>query len=404
MADAAAMDVSREYRAIGLIGVVHCVSHFYQLALAPLIPFIVLDLGFSYAELGVIITVFYIATAILQTPVGFLVDRIGGRKILVAGLFLNGAALMMAGGTSSFWMLAVYFTLAGVGNSVFHPADYSLLASSVSEQRLGRAFGVHSIGSAIGSASAPVTMVLLASLWDWRVAMISVGLGGMALAVGVLLFGGSLREGNGVEERQAGRESASARGGTNWRFLLSRPMLVFLLYYILTSAANSGIANFGIPAMEVIFGVDRTVASAVLTVFLAAGAVAVLPGGFLADWTKRHDLVLIVAFVVLAACVALVGTGSLPVWAIFGAFIIGGVMRGVVGPTRDILVRQASPKDAVGTAFAFVTTGWMVGNSVTPVLYGMLLDIGAPQAVFYVSAGFTLLAAVSVLFSRERSL
>lgn len=397
------VSVSREHRAIGLIGVVHCISHFYQLALAPLIPFIAPDLGLSYAGLGVIITGFYVATAVLQTPVGFLVDRIGGRKILIFGLFLNGAALMAAGTTSSFWMLAGYFVLAGIGNSVFHPADYSLLASSVSEERLGRAFGVHSIGSAIGSASAPVTMVFLAAIWDWRFAMMSVGIVGMALAVGVALFGGSLRDGA-AAGRQAGRKSAAARGGPNWRFLLSRPMLVFLLYYILTSAANSGIVNFSLVAMGEIYGLSAAVASSILTVFLAAGAFAVLPGGFLADWTKRHDLVLIIAFVVLGGCVALVGAGVLPVWAIFGVLAIGGVMRGVVGPTRDILVRQASPVEAVGTAFAFVTTGWMIGNSVTPVFYGWLVDIGAPEAVFYVSGVFTLLAAATVLIARERSL
>jgi predicted MFS family arabinose efflux permease len=233
--------------------------------------------------------------------------------------------------------------------------------------------------------------------------MIMVGSAGMVLAVGVVLFGGSLREsaaaGNGGD-----KDGKDGAGGPDWRFLLSRPMLLFLLFYVCTSAASSGFVNFSPVAMSQIYGAPLSLTTTALTVFLAAGAFAILPGGFLADWTTRHDLVLVIAFLVLTGCTVLVGAGILPMWSIFGVLIVAGVMRNVVGPARDILVRRAAPAQAIGTAFAFVTTGWMVGNSVTPVLYGWLLDVGSPDAVFYVSAGFTLVAVGTLFFSRQRSL
>lgn len=403
-AEAAALSPAREYRAIGFISVVHSMSHLYQLALPPLFLFIAADLGMGYAELGLLMSVLYVATAVLQTPCGFLVDRIGGRWVLGIGLFLFAASLALFPWAAGFgyWAMAGLMIVAGVGNAVFHPADFSLLASSVRDERMGRAFSVHSVGGHIGTASAPPIMIALASLWDWRTALVAVGLVGIAIALLFPLFADAVRERRGrARGKGAAKDGAE---GPNWRFILSRPMIALFLFFTCTSAASSGIINFGIVALAEVYGIAHALTSTLLTVFLVTGMVAVLPGGFLADWTKRHDLVLVIAYLSLAGSMILLGTGWLHLWIIFAAVAIGGTMRGLVAPSRDILVRQSSPAAAVGTAFAFVSTGFMVGNALTPGLYGWLVDIGSAQAVFFVSAGFTLLGLSTVFINRERSL
>jgi FSR family fosmidomycin resistance protein-like MFS transporter len=401
VASAAAITPAGEYRAIGFISVVHTLSHVYQLALPPLFPFMVTDLSMSYAQLGLLMAVLFVTTAVLQTPCGFLVDRIGGRWVLGIGLVLFAGALALVPWASQYgwWAMAALTALAGVGNAVFHPADFALMSSSVRSERLGRAFSVHSIGGNLGTAAAPPMMIALAAIWDWRTALVAVGLAGVACALLFPLFADAVREGHSTRKRkQAGEEVAS------WRFILSRPMIAFFLFYTCTSAANSGMVNFAIVAVADVYGMSHAVTSTLLTVFLVAGMLAVVPGGFLADWTDKHDRVLVIAYLLLAASTLALGTGFLHLWIMFGVVAIGGVARGIVAPSRDILVRQSAPDGTIGTAFAFVSTGFMVGNAIMPGIYGWFIDIGAPRAVFYVSAALTLLGMCTVFITKERSL
>jgi MFS family permease len=189
----------------------------------------------------------------------------------------------------------------------------------------------------------------------------------------------------------------------SWRFMLSRPMVMFFLFYVFTSASGTGMTNFSVVALIEVYGTNLSLANTVLTVFLVAAMVGTLPGGYLADWTRRHDLVLVVCFVVMAGCVAAIGTAALPLWLILVAVTVAGLMRGVYNASRDMLVKQAAPRGRIGSAFGFVTLGYTLGQGGTPVVYGWLMDVGAGAAVFYVSAAFALLAIATVLAPRGRS-
>jgi predicted MFS family arabinose efflux permease len=237
-------------------------------------------------------------------------------------------------------------------------------------------------------------MLGLASLFDWRTALVIVGGAGVATAAVLALFRDVLHDG---AERRKGA------GPHGWRQLLSRPLLLMFLFYVLSSAASAGIYNFAIAAMIDIYGVGLTAASSVLTVFLVASAVGILPGGVLADRTTRHNGVLVVGFAIAMAGILLAGSGAVPFWIALGGLAVAGFMRGVVNASRDLMVRHMTGGASVGTAFAFVTTGFMVGQAVAPVFYGWLMDIGRPHAVFWTAAGFTALAIATVFLSRERS-
>ena len=333
----------RQIQAIGLIGFGHFLSHLYQLALPPLFPYIRADLGVSFVELGLALTVYNIATVALQTPVGILVDRIGARPMLIIGLFVNAAAFVAAGLVSSFWLMVALMLVAGAGNSVFHPADYTILSASVDKARIGRAFSIHSFGGSSGFAAAPLVMIYLAEAFDWRTALVVMGLVGIALAAVYALLSPVLRD-----DADAGRKEDAPKLG--WRSIATQPIIMFFLFYIATSAAGSGLNAFAIVALAKAYGISESVASATLTLFLSAIAIGVLLGGVLADKASRHDLVLYATYGVSMLCLVAIAAGAMPIWAIACVFVLAGLMRGVVNPSRDILVRQAAPAGAVGAS------------------------------------------------------
>jgi MFS family permease len=393
----------REHKAIWLVGSGHLMSHFYHLTLPPLFLLIKPVLGISYAELGFVMTVYFFATGITQIPIGMLVDRIGAKPVLVAGLLLHGAAVAVAGMVVSYPVLLVTFFLGGVANSVFHPADFTLLSRNVRETHHGRAFAVHTFTGSIGYALAPIMMLALAGWFGWQAALISAGAAGIIVAVLIMVFGGDLKESEGLGKASADASDQAAEKRADWRIMLTRPMIMFFLFYIAVSAAGTGITTFSIVSFPLLYGVTENMAGTILSVFLFAAIAGSLPGGWLADRARREDLILVACFVIMAASLIAVGTGGLSVWLVIAVMLIAGLMRGLYNASRDILVRRSAPEGSIGTAFAFVTVGYSVGLSIAPVVFGWLLDEGSAASVFYLSAVFALLAIVTVIVPATKS-
>ena len=160
---------------IGLVGLAHLISHFSQLLLPPLFPWLKDAFNASYTELGFLMTIFFVVSCITQTLSGFVVDKFGPRPILFAGLTLLGLAAFGFSISTSYWMLACFSALGGVGNGVFHPVDYTLLNRKVSASRLGHAYSTHGITGSLGWALAPALLVPIALMWSWREALMVAG-------------------------------------------------------------------------------------------------------------------------------------------------------------------------------------------------------------------------------------
>jgi FSR family fosmidomycin resistance protein-like MFS transporter len=386
---AVAENLGRDARIVGLISLGHLLSHVYMLALPPLFPVLRQELGLSYVELGIAMTVFAVATASLQTPMGFLCERFGSRLILIAGLIVNAVAVGLMGFADSLLGLSLLMAMAGVGSSVFHPADYSILSGTVAESRLGRAFAIHTFGGAAGFALAPVIMVGLTAAFDWRTALMIVGCVGVVVALLILASSGVITEGEGKKK---------PGGGISLRELLtSRPILMFFLFYAGSAAANVGINQFAVAAMTEIYAVPLALANSVLTIYLVAVMVGVLPGGWAADKTSNHTTLIVGGFAVCVILVALVGVEGVGFWLALALLTVVGAIRGFVQSSRDVLVRAIAPKASVGTVFGFVSTGFLAGQALAPPIYGVLLDLGSPSVVFWLSAAFSLLCLLTAL-------
>lgn len=386
---ATAGTLRRDSQIVGLISFGHFLSHIYMLALPPLFPILRAELGVSYAELGLAMTMFAVTTAVLQTPMGFLCQRIGSRAVLVGGLFINAAAIALLAFADSLLSLGAFMALAGVGSSVFHPADYSILSGTVSEQRIGRAFAIHTFGGSAGFAAAPVIMVSLASIFDWQTAFLIAGGVGMVLSAVILALSSIISEG---EVKKKGGEKLTLR-----RLLTSKPILLFFLFYVGLAVANVGINQFAVAALMEVYGVPLAVANSALTLFLVAVLVGVLPGGWAADKTKRHGLLLVAGLTISGALLALVGFAGLPFWLVLGLLAVVGAARGFLHSSRDVMVRVISPKASVGTVFGFVTSGFLVGQAIAPPMYGLILDLGWPGAVFWASAAFSMICLLTII-------
>lgn len=386
-----AVAVGRDFKVTGLVSFGHLLSHLYMLALPPLFPYLRQDLGVGYVELGLTITAYAITTGLLQTPMGFLVNKIGGRWVLLFGLGVNALAILLAGLSTQYWQLILLMFLGGVGSSVFHPADYSILNARVGGARLGRALSVHSLAGNLGFLVAPPIMVALAAFTDWRTALLLVGGFGLAFAVVMLVLSGDFTS----------VEKAEKRPGDSWGRLLTSPRILMLfLFYVCSSGANSGMVHFSVVAFKDIYDLPVGVTALALTAYQGLALLAVLPGGWMADKIENHERALALAFGASGALVLIAGLGFLPFWLVIGVVGVAGGLRGLVNASRDMSVRHAANDVSVGTLFAFVTTGYSGGQIVGPALYGWLMDLGHPQLVFWASAGFSLIAISTMLNDR----
>jgi MFS family permease len=385
-------------RVMGLLCSGHFLSHFYFLALPPMFPLLKAEFGVSYVELGLAIASYNLLGGFAQAPVGFLVDRFGPRRMLLAGLGLNALAIMAIGIADAYWVLLVLAAFAGLGNSVFHPADYAIMSGSIREENMGRAFSVHTFSGFLGGACAPVTMLTLASLTDWRTAFIAIGLTGLAVWAAMALRGGVL-----VGERPAAPKQGGggARGPSGLALLTTPPVLLYLGFFIAYGMASGGLSAFTVIGLIELRGLSLDLANMALTGYLFGVVGGVAMGGFIVGRFRRHGVTAAAALALAIGFVLLPALLGLPALALVAIMTIVGLGMGAVLPPRDLMIRAMTPPGQSGKVFGFVFVGYAVGASLTPLFFGWLLDRGSPALVFFLTAVFLVAALAAITAARR---
>ena len=360
---------------IGLVGLGHLTSHFSQLLLAPLFPWLKEAFAVSYAQLGFLMTIFFVVSCAVQALSGFVVDRFGPRPILFGGLGLLGFAALGYSVSTSYAMLAGFAVVGGIGNGVFHPADYTLLNRKVSASRLGHAYSVHGITGSLGWALAPALVVSLTFAFSWRIALAAAGV--LVFAVLVLLM---LQRDKLALQPAAPAASASAAGG-NLDFLKIPAVWMCFAFFFWNAIVLSVVQAFAPEAARQLHGMALSLVAVCLTVYMVCAAGGMVLGGFLAADPARCERIVGIGYGLAAAVALVLALGSLAPGVVPVLFGLMGFASGMAGPSRDLLVKRSTPENATGRVYGVVYAGLDIGQAVSPLVFGALMDHGQYRGV-----------------------
>ncbi len=385
----------RDARLIGVVSVAHLLSHFFQLALPPLFPLLRAEFDTSYAELGTLMGAFYVASGVAQVSAGFIVDRLGARPVLLTGIGLMASGAVLASlAPGVMWLGAVALTM-GIGNGVFHPANFAILNANVAPHRLGYAYSTHGIGGNLGYAAAPLVSFALGSALGWREAMAVMGGAGLVAWAGIVAQRHVL-----TSRRTVAGAHHTLRGSLD---LFRQPsiLLCFVFFCVLTIATVS-LQTFLPTALHTAFDLPLAWATSALTVYLLGSTAGIVLGGILATRFARHDLVAGYGLGLAALIVALIPAWVPPPGLLLPLLAAVGIALGSTGPSRDLIVREATPAGASGRVYGFVYSGLDLGATMGPVLIGFMLDRGAARGVF-VAVAVLLVASIGTVLGARRA-
>ena len=384
-----------DLKVISLISTGHCLSHVYQLALPNLFFLITIKEGFSIAELAILTSVFFAVSAVGQVIAGFMVDKHGARPILFLGFFLMALSIAAFAFVHSYAAMMVLSFFAGLGNSVFHPADYSILNGSITEKNVGKAYGVHGFGGLIGYAIAPYSMYLMGTNFGWRQTMLVLGIIGLVVAALMWTQRTDLRD-SGLDK---GVSAGSVREGIG---ILFKPATIFsFLFFCFMAMGSVGLMTLGPDALTAFLDLSRETASSTISLQLTGSLCGILIGGMIADRIVRHDM----------ATAGIVTIGVLLLWTVpafkpdnlallISIFIVYGFAYGMAQPSRDMVVRSVAPSGAAGKVFGFTYSGMDVGSAIAVGVFGYLLGGGQSQLVFILVGAFMMVGVGSVLLAK----
>ncbi len=394
---AAPASLRDDARTIGLIGLAHGTSHFFHMLLPPLFPLFIRDFGLSYSELGLLVSTFFVISGIGQALAGFLVDRVGARPVLFAALSCFVLAGLVAATAQGYGGLMLAAALAGVGNSPFHPVDFTILNKRVSQPRLGHAFSMHGISGNLGWAASPVFMATVtAATGSWRWAAAGASLWALLVLVTMLLNRRAIDDRSGAWPQAAAAKAGAAAAVAEHPLAFLRLPSVWLCFsfFFWSTCALSAVQSFAGPALQKMHGLPLTITSFVVTGFMLCGAAGMLVGGFLAARGERLERIIGACLLGAATLLFVASLPGLPGLLAAAVAALAGFGTGLAGPSRDMLIKRAAPPGATGRVYGTVYSGLDLGFALAAPVFGAILDHGSPSGVF-VGASLALVAGVA---------
>jgi MFS family permease len=382
---------------IALVGLAHASSHFSHLLLPLMFPVFMGEFGLTFSELGLLMTLFFVVSGLGQAVAGFVVDRLGARPLMFASLVLLMLACVAAGRAQSYGALMLAAVLAGLGNASFHPVDFTILNQRVSGPRLGHAFSAHGLSGNLGWALAPAFFATLSALAGWRAAYGAAALG--YAVVLVILY----------QQRQylvaGGTVRRAQPAGLDGLAFLSLPVVWWCFgFFLLSTMTLAVVQNFSVSILKALYGVSFEAATFTLTAYMLCGALGMLLGGFVAARATSSDRVVAATLTVATALLALCATGWLGATGTMAVLAGTGLAIGIGGPSRDMMIKRATPREATGRVYGTVYSGLDVGFALAPFVFGIFMDHGWYAATLLGAAFTLLLSVVAALAVGRRSL
>lgn len=375
---------------IGLVGLAHASSHFGHLLLPPLFPVFMLEFGLSFSQLGALMSAFFVVSGIGQASAGFVVDKVGARPLLFAALALFAVAALLASTVTDYSGLLMVAALAGLANATFHPVDFTILNQRVSTPRLGHAFSAHGLTGNLGWAAAPVFFATVTALSNWRTAYV----------VAALLYGGVLtlmwlqRD---KLQTHAVVHHADAPAEHSMAFMKLPVVWWCFAFFLLSTMTLAVVQSFSVSILKAMHGISFESATLTLTAYMLCGALGMLVGGFVAAKSRHSDRVVALSMSTAAVLLALCGSGLFGATLTMVVLAATGFAVGIGGPSRDMMIKKATPKGATGRVYGLVYSGLDTGFAVSPLIFGVFMDRGWYAATLWGAAAVLLLSVVAAL-------
>ncbi|WVD62620.1 MFS transporter [Orbus mooreae] len=380
------------------ICITHLISHIHMLVLPILMPVMLMTRqDIDFIKIGFAISVFNIVSAVVQAPVGIFVDKLGPKRVLIVGLIIGSLSFLSLGFINHYIWLIIAMAIAGLANAVYHPADYAILSQNVIEKKMGRAFSLHTFSGFVGFAITPTLMLTVSSFYNVNMAFIVSGVIGLIAAL-ILIPKASNEQNKSQQDKQSIDKTVQTTKVKRLPLITPAIFSMFVLFLLLSLSGGS-IQNFSVSALIKGYGISLDDANIALTAFLITSSVGVLVGGQLADYSKRHGLIATGALVITALIALIIATSPISSTIVI-TLLIGmmGFLSGIIAPSRDMLVRNIAPKGSEGRVFGIVSTGFNVGGTIGPILFGWLLDQNHPRGIFWSAAIFMVLTAMIAFY------
>ncbi len=383
---------------ISLVGLAHASSHFSHLILPLMFPVFIKEFGFSYSELGLLMSVFFVVSGVGQACAGFVVDRLGARPLLFMAMVIFVATCISASMVTGYSGLVLVAALAGLGNATFHPVDFTILNQRVSQPRLGYAFSAHGLTGNLGWAAAPVFMAGISAVWGWRNAYLA------AAVMYVLILALLVLQRDKLSTIHKTHDTAAHGPAEHSLAFMKLPVVWWCFaFFLLSTMTMAVVQSFSVSILKAMFGVSFEAATLTITGYMLAGAVGMFVGGFVAARTPNSDRVVAACMAVGALLFALCGTGWLGANATMVILACTGFAIGIGGPSRDMMIKKATPKGATGRVYGLVYSGLDTGFAISPLVFGGLMDRGWYGATLLGAAAVLMLSVVAALGVGQRT-
>jgi MFS transporter, FSR family, fosmidomycin resistance protein len=326
------------------------------------------------------------------------VDKFGPRPVLFLGLSLIALAAFGYALSSTYWMLAGFAVIAGMGNGVFHPVNYTLLNGRVSAPRLGHAYSVHGITGSLGWALAPAMLVPIALAFSWRAALASAGV--LVLCVlAVLVF---QRDHLQLPAATQAKTRGAAASGGSFDFLRIPSVWMCFAFFFFYAIILGIVQAFAPEAARQLHGVPLHLVASCVSVYMLCSAGGMVLGGFLAADPARCERVVAVGLAFAAAVALMLAVLDVPGALVPVLFGLMGFATGTGAPSRDLIVKRATPPHASGRVYGVVYSGLDIGQAISPLIFGSLMDHQQYRGVF---VGLALVQGVLIFtaFSVKRA-
>jgi predicted MFS family arabinose efflux permease len=329
--------------------------------------------------------------SILQGPAGYLVEKVGGKKLTVMSMLICTVTIFLYSLSPSFLILLTFISVFALGQISFHPATYSMVQRRSPEGRQAKYIAYHQVGGFVGSAIGTAVIAYFTSLFGWRRTFQIIPVVGLII---ILLFWKIVEEEPPKDRKETNKEIMN-RGSSN-QFKITTPLLVLILGISIFSLGN--LLSYVPLFLSEVYGETVAWAGVLTSIMYAVGSASSLLGGVISD---KYDKVFIMftSHILVGFSTILLATGHFSAGILLLVLILYGVVRYLPIPTQHTLSSIVASDHPQGIGFSY--TGIAIGQIFSAPLIGYLIDLLGARTAFLVCSIFPFISGAIMLVFKK---